>query len=251
MGVLQFNGSSNYLKWASLATALRTVPAGAWTFLAGVRHNSLVSPSWQGYEFLLSGTGNGTTQAGIGKSDLNHLHSDVGSPSTDRFWPGLDPAIDEDTLFVASKPTGTAYANASKKVGASGAWSHAASNVQMGNKSNAVQLQLGTWQLSTVDALNGWMALVAIWNVELSEAQREACGANWRTSDIYNAHPTPPLVLLEMNVVKTSLVNLGTASLATFTSNGTSVDATKTFDGWDFNGISAPGVDETSFIPLL
>jgi len=252
MGILQFNGTSNYLKWDTLSEDLRNLPTAEWTLLFGVRHITNLN-GWQGYGYLLSGTGNGLSQVGLSKSTNggHDLYCDREAPAGSGFsWASLDPALNQDTLYVASKAAGSATANASKKVGSAGAWTHAAATSTGGNGLAADQLQIGAWQLSTIDLMKGYIAIVAMWNVELSQAQRAACGANWRTSDIWNAHPTPPLLLMECNVAKASLVNLGTASISGQSSNGVTV-STQTFGSWNFDGIGTPAVDQTSFIPLL
>lgn len=241
MSLIKFNGTTDYLKWATLAASIQNVPTGAFTFLAGVKHNSLTA--WQGYVNLASGTGAGTNKAGLSKSDASTSHdvySDVAGASQDFALPLTNAA---DTLVVMSKPAGSVSANASKKVGSGGSWAHAVSSITRANQIAAAQLQVGTWQLDPTDMMNGWMAVVAIWNVELTQAQRIACGANWKTSDIYNAHATPPVVLIEMNVAKASLVNLGSGAISTPTSVGTTLDAAETFGGWNFDGVGVPETD--------
>lgn len=247
MGILQFNGSTDYLKWASLDAALSNLPTAAWTLLFGVRHANM--SNWQGYGYLLSGTGAGVSEVGLSKSksatedltcDRDPAHGSTFS------WASLDPAVNQDTLFVASKAAGSATANASKKVGVSGSWSHGAATSPGGNASAADQLQLGIWQLSSIDALNGYLAVAAMWNVELTQAQRIACGATWKTSDIWNAHPTVrPLLLMECNVPKTALTNLGSSVIDTPSSSGVTLASGQTFGGWNFDGYGS------SFLPLL
>lgn len=236
MGILQFNGSTDYLKWDTLATELRNLPTAAWTLLFGVRHANMAN--WQGYGYLLSGTGAGTSEVGLSKStsgtadltcDREPTHGSTFS------WASLDPAVNQDTLYVASKAAGSSTANASKKVGSGGSWSHGAATSPAGDASAADQLQLGSWQLSSVDMMNGYLAVAAMWDVELSQAQRIACGANWKTSDIWNAHPKPPLLLMELNTAKGNLVNIGTAPISGPSSSGVTV-STQTFGKWNFDG---------------
>lgn len=236
MGLIKFNGTTDYLKWATLATALQNAPTAAWTMLFGIKHRVLTS-QYQAYGYLLSGTGNGAVQMGLSVNPTNDPISDL---STSPFqFTSLDPVAGENTLYVVSKATGTATANASKKVGPTGSWVTQAANATKGNASAAAQLQLGTWQIDPTDMLDGWEAVVAIWNVALTQTQREACGANWKTSDIYAAHPTKPLLLLEMNVPKTDLINIGTAAISAPTSVGTTLDTAETFADWNFDGYGA------------
>lgn len=235
MGLIKFNGTTDYLKWATLASALQNTPTAAWTMLFGIKHRVLTS-KYQAYGYLLSSTGNGAVQMGLSvEPTTNDPVSDlVSSPFK---FTNLDPVAGEDTLYVVSKATGSSIASASKKVGPTGSWATQAANVAKGNASAAAQLQLGTWQLT--DMLDGWEAVVAIWNVALTQTQREACGANWKTSDIYAAHPTKPLLLLEMNVPKAALINIGTAAISTPTSVGTTLDTAETFGDWNFDGYGA------------
>ena len=237
MGLIKFNGSTDYLKWASLAAALQNVSSGAMTFLAGVKHNSLTNE--QGYVNLLSSTGAGIAKAGLSKAPTtDHVYSNAGGGIQD--FTTLSMANAQDTLVVMSKATGNVVANASKKVGPGGSWEHGPSDIPRGNQSSSVQLQIGTWRLDPLAMLNGWLAVVAIWGVALTEAQREACGLNWKTSDILTAHPTvKPVFLMEFNVPKEAVTNLGTATVGTFTSVGTTFDTAETFSDWNFDGYGA------------
>lgn len=235
MGLIKFDGvSSEYLKWATLASAIQNIPTGAYTALFGIKHANLAL--WQAYGYLLSGTGAGVALTGLSKMNGNDVKMDTtGGPS----WTTLDPAANQDTLYVLSKATGASTPALSKKVGAGGAWSHANGSSTYANQAAAAQLQLGIWQLATTDQMNGWMAVFAMWNVALSQAQRIACGANWKTSDIFNAHPTKPLIVMELNVPKAALTNLGNASISSQTDSGTTLDTAETFDGWNFDGYGA------------
>ena len=246
MPLLQFNGSTDYLKWDTLDTALRNLPTAAWTLLFGVRHANMAN--WQGYGYLLSGTGAGASEVGLSKSTSGtaDLTCDRDSTHGSAFsWASLDPAVNQDTLFVASKAAGSATANASKKVGSGGSWTHGAATSPGGNASAADQLQLGIWQLSTTDALNGYLAVAAMWDVELTQAQRIACGANWKTSDIWKAHEKPPLLLMELNRAKTNLDNLGTAPISGLSSSGVTLATGQSFGNWNFDGYGS------GFLPLL
>lgn len=231
MGIIKFDAVDDMLKWATLASAIQNTPGGAWTVLVGVRHNAI--GSWQGYLYLLSGTGAGVAQAGFGMNSGNDILHDV--PGFQPLYNNIDATQNADILYIASKASGLVAPNGSRKVGSAGAWTHQVGDVTVGNQIAAAQFQLGAWQAQ--DFINGWEAVAAIWNVELSQAQREACGANWCTSDIYNAHPTPPLILLELNVVAASIVNLGSAAISGDAHVGTTLDAAQTFGGWDFDGL--------------
>lgn len=236
MGLIKFDGvSSEYLKWATLASAIQNIPTGAYTALFGIKHANLAL--WQAYGYLLSGTGAGVTKVGLSKAD-NHnvvIDSSGGAPN----FATLAPAVNQDTLYVVSKAAGSATPALSKKVGASGGWSHQNGSTTLANLAAAAQLQLGIYQLATTDQMNGWMAVFAMWNVALSQAQRIACGANWKTSDIFNAHPTKPLIVMELNVPKAALTNLGNASISSQTDSGTTLDTAETFNGWNFDGYGA------------
>ncbi|HMS83624.1 MAG TPA: hypothetical protein PKD12_08240 [Nitrospira sp.] len=236
MGLIKFDGvSSDYLKWASLATAIQNIPTGAYTALYGIRHASIAN--WQAYGYLLSGTGAGVTKTGLSKDTAGPPICDTsgGSPS----FATLNPAINEDTLFVVSKATGTSVPALSKKVGPSGTWAHANGSTSIANLVAAAQLQLGIYQLASTDLLNGWLAVFAMWNVALSQAQRIACGANWKTSDIFTAHPTKPLIVMELDVPKDALTNLGTGTIGTPTNSGTTFDSAELFGGWNFDAYGA------------
>jgi hypothetical protein len=245
MSLIKFNGTSEYLKWATLATAIQNTPLAAWTMLHGVRHNVLTG--FQAYGYLLSGTGAGVVQIGDSKNSSNVLELDYGT--TTRTFTGLNPAASQDSLYVVAKATGTIAPNASKKVGAAGTWAHAAASGTQANRSAAAQLQLGVWQLG--DFFNGWHSVFALWNVELTQAQRIACGANWRTSDIWNAHPTKPLILMELNVPAASIVNLGSAAISGSAHVGTTLDAAETFGGWTFDGTGAAVPASNKFFPFF
>lgn len=236
MSLIKFaNINTDYLKWAGLATALQNVPTAAWTMLFGIRHNTVDTANWDAYMYLLSGVGNGVALTGLSKMNGNDVKMDTtGGPS----WTTLDPAANQDTLYVLSKATGASTPALSKKVGAGGAWSHANGSSTYANQAAAAQMQVGVYQ-GTDDPMDGWEGVLAIWNVALTQAQRIACGANWKTSDIYAAHPTPPLLLLELNTNKDNLSNIGTAAISSPAHSGTTLDTGQTFGGWNFDGYGA------------
>lgn len=243
MAILRFDAVDDYLKWTALAAALQNVPTGPYTFLTGVRHNSL--SGYQGYGYLLSGSGVGIVQAGFSKHSGGDIFVDTDDPSSAI---GIDPAVGTDYLYLVSMPAPTATPTFSRQVKGA-AMAHEAGNSTMIAQLVAAMLQIGSWQNG--DLLNGWKAVFAIWNVALSQAQREACGANWRTSDIYSAHPIPPLVLLEFNVAAGSLVNLGTAAISGAAHVGTTLDSGQTFGGWSFDGIGGSVPDTNNFFNFI
>lgn len=233
MGALQFNGTSDHVKWTTLAAALQNIPAGAYTLAWLMKRNSTGTFDALGY--LLSSTGNGVAEIGASITSVNELLDDNAAGARtngSNFNSTASPY-----LFVLSKAAGTATARLGWKLGSGGAWTHVDFNNTDGNHTAATMLEMGAWE-ATGDFLDGWLGVFAAWSGAMSDVNKEALDDNWRTSDLSNSAHGTPVCLIEFNVAGASLVDLiGNATALTAT--GTTLAAAETLNSWNFDGTGA------------
>lgn len=250
MGVLQFDGVDDRLKWTTLASALLNVSDGAWTLAVLLKRGGVASATaYDGVSYLLSGTGNGTAKAGfsfhgVGSGDDNKIFVDVGSGS--RTLIATFTNTTSPYLIVLSKGAGTVVPRAAWKVGSGGAWTHQNLNTTVADQIDATMIEIGAWQAE--DFFTGHIGVVAWWEGAMSDADKEALDDNWRTSDWWNSAHGQPVFLAELNVAGASVVDLaGNASSLSVT--GTTLDSGETLDSWNFNGKGV--VTAANSVPLL
>lgn len=234
MGVLKFDNTDDRLAWTTLASALANVSDGAWTMAALVRRETIGGFDAIGY--LLSGAGNGVTEAGMSFSSSNFIINDAdGASST------TSTALTDTTspyMLVLSKTAGNTVARLGRKLGSGGAWTHENTAPAQPDQSASTMLQIGVWE-GVSDPYDGWIGVVAYWEGAMSDGDKEALDDNWQTSDWWNSAHGQPAFLVELNVAAASVVDL--AGNASSTSHvGTSLDAGETLDSWNFDGTGAP-----------
>lgn len=229
MGVLSFNGTSDKLKWTTLASALANVSDGAWTYAALFKRSGTGTFDALGY--LLSGSGAGTAKAGMTITNVDVLNIDiVGGASTSTTFTNTSSPY----LFVLSKGSGAATPRLAWKLGSGGSWTHENLSSAVNDQIAATMLEIGAWQGG--DFFAGWIGVIAWWEGAMSDANKEALDDNWRTSDVWNSAHGNPQFLAECNVAGASVVDLaGNASVLTAT--GTTLDSGETLDNWNFNGV--------------
>jgi len=246
VAALSFDGTNDRVRWNSVKEAIAKLPAGAHTALYLLNRNAAnLSDNYDAIGYLLSGSsaGNGTAQSGISfkgavtEAERDRILWDVGTQSlgATRFTNITDPL-----LIIVSKATGSAKPRIGWKFGAGGGWTHLDLAANIGNAAEATMLEVGAWQNG--DFLNAHVGAVALWSGAMSDAHKEALGANWRTSDIWNSAHGNPVFLCELNVAVASLVDLaGNASSiqAQASSNYPTLDAGESLGGWSFNGKGA------------
>jgi hypothetical protein len=247
MGTLRFDGADDRLRWATLATNLLNVSDGAWTFAAGVKR-ATDDAAFHAFSYLLSGTGNGTVEAGLSINGSDALQTDVDA------FAQTGPTITGTTetyFIVASKGAGSSPITYSRYVKSTTTWTHQTTAGNLVDQIAATMLELGAWQ-GTGDFFDGWMSVAAWWEGAMSQADKEALVANWRTSDLWTSAHGQPAFLVELNVAGASVSDLaGNASALTAT--GTTLDAAETFSSWNYNGTGAggPAVDDfPAFLPF-
>ena len=228
MGVLQFDGSDDQLKWTTLASALSNVSDGAWTMailckIADFGH-------FNGLSYLLTGAGAGTVRAGASyNSTAASMMVDIGAGS---IFPSDFSSTTTTYIFAFSKAAGSA----NPRLGWAafgGGWTHEAGASTIADGVAAAQLQIGTWQ--DTDNFEGHIGLVGWWEGAMSDSDKEALDNNWRTSDWWNSAHGEPEFLVELNVDAGSVTDL--ASNASSSSHtGTTLDAGETLEDWDFDG---------------
>jgi len=232
MGVLEFDGVNDSLKWSTLAATLANVGDGPWTLAVLLKRGG--TGIWGGVSYLLSGTGSGTAEAGMsfrGTADPNELTTDVGGGgnSTSAFASTTSPY-----LFVLSKATGTVAPRLAWKLGSGGAWTHENFDGTLANQIAATMLEIGAWQGG--DFFPGHMGVVTWWEGAMSDANKEALDNNWRTSDLWNSAHGQPAFLTQLNTSTPTDLAGNASDLAV---NGTTLDAGETLDSWNFDGTGA------------
>lgn len=234
MGVLLFDGVDDRLRWTTLAQALKDVSDGAWTLAALVKRQTPIS-TYDGICYLLSGTGNGTTEAGVSFRDDNTLLADIAGVNG-CFTSTPLTSTASPYLLVVSKGSGTVQPRVGWKLGSGGSWSHETFPVSVPDQIDATILEIGAWE--TGDPFEGYIGLVAWWEGAMSDANKEALDDNWRTSDWWNSVHGQPKFLAELNVAGASVIDLaGNASDLAVT--GTTLDGGETLDSWNFDGTGA------------
>lgn len=234
MGVLKFDGTDDRLKWTTLASALANVSDGAWTVAALLKLEEVETINAIAY--LLSGSGNGTTEAGL---SITHTAGNAGVVDVDSgalFSSSLTSTANP-YLLVVSKGSGNVIPRLGWKLGSGGSWTHENGDLGLPNQSAATMLEIGAWQAVT-DFWPAWMGLVAFWEGAMSDANKEALDDNWQTSDWWNSAHGQPAFLVELNVAGASVIDLA-GNATDFTATGTTLDSGETLNSWNFNGDGA------------
>lgn len=240
MGVLQFNGTNDRLRWTTLASALSNVSDGAWTLAVLLKRGG--TGTWDAISYLLSGTGDGTAAAGAslkGSAPVDSIVVDIGAGQTS---PSVFTSTTSPYLFVLSKGAGSATPSLTWKLGSAGAWTTESLTGAIADQAAATMLDIGAYQ-SASDFFVGHIGVVGWWEGEMSTTDKEALDDNWRTSTWYtSAHGTPKF-LVELNVAAGSVVDLignATGLQAESGGNYPTLDSGETLDSWTFDGTGAP-----------
>jgi hypothetical protein len=246
MSTLSFNGTNQYVEFSTLGTAIQNLPTGPQTLLALERPSALTGAFHSvlgvcdsGRTAMLAHWGHSNLNGSSQRCDVSRAVAD-GVVYTDivnwgMHFETLDTADTHDVQFHSRNHTGNgAFAQSS-------ATSSPAYGVAT---TSGGFVQVGRWLTS--DYFVGDIALVALWDRKLSNAQRDELYASDRTSDIYNVAGGPPIFLVEMNVAESSLVNIGTAA-ATRVAPGNAPTLTGGDpDRWTFDAIAA-GLRDSNF----
>ncbi len=232
MGVLQFDGTDDQLKWTTLASALANTSDGAVTMAVLLKLSDLTH--FSGLAYLLSGAGAGTTEFGLSFSpSVTGPLIDAGGGFS--FPGGADPSINTTYLWIVSKAAGTVNPRIGVQA-AGGAMSHFDNDVggTMSDQAASAQIQIGTWQ--DTDFMEGWIGVVAFWEGAMSEADKEAIGAAWATSAMWESPHGQPTFLAELNVAGASVVDLAGNASSLAVSGSPALDAAETLGDWTFDG---------------
>lgn len=241
MGLLRLTSSgSNRVKWTTLTATLADVGDGAFTMAIGIKR-ATDDAIFHGLMYGLSSTGNGIVEQGLSLNGSDNLVIDDGG------FPATTLAITRTTenyFIVLTKAAGSAAVNVSRYVKSTATWTHQ----NPGNRADQIDftmIEIGAWQ--NADFFNGWVAVAAWWEGDMTLVNKEALVTNWRTSDLWSSAHGQPLFLVEGNVTGASLVDLaGNASGLTVT--GTSLDAAESFASWNFDGTGVAAA--TSEVPV-
>jgi len=237
MGVLQFNGTSDRIRWTSLASALANASDGAFT-IAVLHKRDSIPAATTGLVYMIAGA---NAEVGIGlwggPGGITPYRPfmDISGEGTKTFTSILNNTTDS-ILFVVSKAAGTVAPRLGWKLEPAGAWTHENAGATLPDQTAADALEVGTWLNSEFSAAH--IGLVGVWEGAMSDANKEALDDNWRTSDWWNSAHGQPVFLAEFNVAGASVVDLaGNASSPTV--SGTTLDGAETLDSWNFDGMGA------------
>jgi len=242
MGVLQFDGTDDRIRWTTLASALQNTSDGACTMGFLIKRDSLQAGT-HGLGYLLSGAT--TAEFGLGFWDSSggaphHAFMDISEVGTRDFPSNLGNTTDS-MLLVVSKAAGTSTPRLGWKLEPGGAWTHEDANTTLVDQAAASILEIGCWEGGEFLATH--IGLVGVWEGAMSDGDKEALDDNWQTSDWWQSAHGEPVFLAELNVAGASVVDLAenASSLAV---TGTTLDAAETLDDWTFNGtgIAPPSV---------
>jgi hypothetical protein len=241
---LLFDGVDDAMYYTVSGTGggLKDVGKSAMTF--AVLYKRVGAPSFCSHFHLTDNLANWATMNIAYEQQSNTTHTPQMSDGTNR---NISQTVANATnsLVVISKPTGTATMSAQVKT-IGGSWSSVATVASVpvsSGSNNATKLLIGAWALnnatSFIDYFPGRIGMVAFWNSDMTQAQREECGTNERTSDLYNHSIGHPVSLIEITSTS-SVTDLGTAGVtgigATF-GGGPTADSDNL--GWNFNGVGA------------
>lgn len=241
-GVLKFDNVDDRLRWTTLASALANTSDGAWTMVSVLKR---VGPGgFDALSYLLSGTGNGVTEAGMSFDASSHAFLDInaGNTCTSTLTSTASPY-----MVALSKGAGTVAPRLGWKLGSGGAWTHENAGSNLADQIAATILDIGVWQAAG-DPANAWIGIVAWYEGAMSDVNKEALDDNWRTSDVWGSAHGTPTFCAELNVAAASVVDM--ASNASVTSHvGTTLDAGETLDSWNFNGTGAAAAPPALIVP--
>lgn len=244
MSTLRFNGSNQYVEFSTLSTALQNVPSGPHTIVSIHKRNGGTGV-WSDLVAMVNNARN-TTEAALGWNlgqnqamDLTRVAAStpVGVVDNDTtnwacYAGGLHTSDTPDVIFHRRDHTGD------------GAFVHTNStgNTTPGYGAALASngfLQIGRWQ--TGDYTNADIAVIAIFNYRLTNAQLDEITLNDKTSDIANCSGGAPVFLCELNATHGSLVDLmGNATLVTPVNSPTLVGADP--PRWTFDGLGPQNV---------
>ncbi len=233
MGVTLLDGVDDRWQWGTLATALQNTSSTAWTRLILCKRaaTAIGDSSFDALGYLQSGT---TIRAGFSFDGTDHVNMDFGS---NRVTTATFTSSTDVLLMILSKGAGTVTPRIGIQVGSGGTMTHANLSGAQADTGSSDRLITGSWK-GTADYFDGWIGLEAWWSGAMSDSDKASCGANWRTSDVWNVAHGTPTYLSEYNVAAASFTDLaGNASVLTVT--GTTLDTGETLGGWNFNGTGA------------
>jgi hypothetical protein len=252
VGVLQFNGSNDRLKWTTLQSALANVPTGAYTWAALLKRGG--TGGWDAINYLLSSTGNGVAEAGFsfkGTSPIDRLIADFTgggqNNATSNFTNTTAPY-----LFVVTKAAGSQTPVLYWKNGSAGAWTQENFSGAIADQTAATMIEIGLLEGAS-DPFVGHIGLIAWWSGAMSAGNAQALDDNWRTSDWWGSAHGQPVFLAELNVAAGSVVDLASNASSLVAESGgnyPALDAGETLDSWNFNGTGAGGsnTDRTTVV---
>lgn len=237
MGVLQWNGTDNYLEIPTLATALANVADGAWTAVAVCKRASATA-NYDAIGYMV--TSGNVTQLGMTINNFDNFSCDV-SPNFPGGSTGVFPANGTSTYALcAGKGAGAVIPSHRYKIGVGGTMTSDTMAGTLADQAAAAKIQIGTWQ-GGGDIFNGWIGVYALFEGDMTQANKDANFTNWRTSDIWNNPHGQPKFCMQFNVATGSLVDLaGNGTGLTVVGAAMSVDAAQTLDGWLFDGTGTP-----------
>lgn len=209
MATLLFNSaSSQYTGFTSLGGGLEDLFGGPHTIVALGRQSA--TGAWRQ---MIQGANSGRTTAygGVGFTNSNAMVYDASRNSVNdsTTWTSTSDWI-MACVTVDTGDTPDAIFHR-RNHSTDSAWTHINGSGSPGYVAGAPGstgfLQIGRWLTS--DYWSGEIAVIAAWNARLTNAQLDELITNDKTSDLYNCSAGPPLLLVEMNVDETSLVNIG------------------------------------------
>lgn len=238
MGVLQFDGVDDRLRWTTLAAALADVSDAAWTMAVLAKWAD--ATGFKALSYLLTSSSS-VAEAGL---SFNGSNEDmICDFATTCDFTGTFTNTSSPYLFAVSKGAGSVAPRLGWKLGVAGSWTHQNGTATIADQIDATSLEIGILT-GTSDPMDGWIGVVGWWEGAMSDADKEALDNNWRTSDWWNSAHGQPAFLAELNVAAGSVVDL--AGNASSTSHvGTSLDSGETLDSWNFDGTGAPAGDTT------
>jgi hypothetical protein len=235
VGVLKFDDVDDFVKFAGPNAAVQAFPAGAKTMITVCRRETI--GGWDaifGFE----------TVAVVSETSLEFANT-----NDHVLQDGLDDArLSGGTEVAAFQGLGSSKASGTQtpifkswRLSDMTVLADAAATSTTTNGANIGSggyIQVGRWQAS--DPFDGWIALCAAFDYQMTEAQIDECFANKRTSDIVNNSGGPPIFLTELNTL--TPVDLMGGCTGAVTVSGPTLDGAVDGNGWNFDGLGAPVV---------
>lgn len=227
MGVVRFDGNDDQLRFNTVAAALANISTGAYTLAVVCRRAT--TGVWTSAHTMLNASSGALGSINVNPS--NQLVNDlVGGPGASTL---LVDSTTETFILVVGKAAGTTTTQYSVYRTGTGQWQHQNSTGTSADQVAMAIYQIGAW--TTGDFFNGWVGLVGSWAGNMSNTDRQALSANWRTSDWWNSVHARPVALIEGNKAAAEMTDLaGNATNLVVT--GTTFDTAETLASWNFDG---------------